>query len=188
MLRYVADRVGDCGTASGPATGMLFAMTTGEPSARLPSVGRPLYKPAQPCEASRAPAAATEPGKPMSTTTATTLLPVAAPRGRAYARHYWMFAVPAAIVVLVVILFPWVFTLFMSVHEWKVSGTTPFVGLANYAKMWHDERFQWAVIRTLEFTAASVVAPVLAWGLGCGLLRFQLQISWGSPEPCSCCR
>ena len=48
-----------------------------------------------------------------------------------------------------VILFPWMFTLFMSVHDWKVTGATPFVGLANYAKMLQDERFLWAVVRTL---------------------------------------
>src|ERR1700733_9402214 len=100
----------------------------------------------------RAETACTQPGKRMSTTTATTMLPIGVPRGRPSPRRYWMFAVPAAAIVLVVILFPWVFTLFMSVHEWKVSGATPFVGLANYAKMLHDERFLWAVIRTLEFT------------------------------------
>ena len=55
--------------------------------------------------------------------------------GRNYARRYWLFAAPAAIVVAAVILFPWIFTLFMSVHDWKVTGATPFVGLANYAKM-----------------------------------------------------
>ena len=52
-------------------------------------------------------------------------------------------------IVLLVILFPWVFTLFMSVHDWKVTGATPFVGLANYAQMLHDDRFLWAVVRTL---------------------------------------
>ena len=113
----------------------------------------------------------------MSTTTATTLLPVAVPRGRAYARRYWMFAVPAAVIVLVVILFPWVFTLFMSVHEWKVSGATPFVGLANYTHMLHDERFQWAVVRTLYFTAASVIAPLLlgVWAAVCFASNFRFR-------------
>ena len=50
---------------------------------------------------------------------------------RAYGRRYWVFALPAALVVLLVILFPWIFTLFMSVHEWKVTGETPFVGMAT---------------------------------------------------------
>jgi multiple sugar transport system permease protein len=88
---------------------------------------------------------------------------------RAYGRRYWVFAVPAAMVVLLVILFPWVFTLFMSVHDWKVTGDTPFVGLANYAKMLHDERFLGAVWRALVFTVGSVVAPLVlgVWAAVC---------------------
>jgi multiple sugar transport system permease protein len=52
-----------------------------------------------------------------------------------------LFATPAAIAVATVILFPWLFTLFMSVHDRKVSGDTPSGGLANYAHMLNDERF-----------------------------------------------
>src|ERR1700749_4521778 len=97
----------------------------------------------------------------MSTTTVTTMIRPEAGLGRAYARHYWAFAVPAAAVVLLVILFPWVFTIFMSLHDWKVTGATPFVGLANYAKMLQDERFLWAIVRTIWFTAGTVIAPLL---------------------------
>jgi multiple sugar transport system permease protein len=83
------------------------------------------------------------------------------PRGPNYARRYWLFAAPAAIIVAVVIVFPWLFTLFMSVHDWKVTGETPYVGFANYTRMLGDDRFQWAMVRTFYFTAASVIAPVL---------------------------
>ena len=72
-----------------------------------------------------------------------------------------MFAMPAALVVLLVILFPWIFTLFMSVHDWKVTGDTPFVGMANYARMLPDPRFIGSVWRTLVFTSASVIARLL---------------------------
>jgi multiple sugar transport system permease protein len=110
---------------------------------------------------------------------ATTITPDAAPRqaGRAYGRRYWMFAVPAAAIVLLVILFPWLFTLFMSVHDWKVSGDTPFVGMANYVKMFGDERFLQAVVRTLIFTAASVVVPLLlgVWAAVCFSSAFRLR-------------
>ena len=113
----------------------------------------------------------------MSTTTATTMLRPAAARGHAYARRYWAFAVPAAAVVLMVILFPWVFTIFMSLHDWKVTGATPFVGLANYAKMLQDERFLWSIVRTLWFTAGTVIAPVLlgVWAAVCFASQFRLR-------------
>ena len=112
----------------------------------------------------------------MNTTTAT-MIPVTTSGPRAYGRRYWMFAVPAAVIVLLVILFPWMFTLFMSVHDWKVTGDTPFVGLANYAKMLTDERFLYAVVRTLWFTAASVVAPLIlgVWAAVCFASKFKLR-------------
>jgi multiple sugar transport system permease protein len=111
-------------------------------------------------------------------TTATATLPLAVGRhGRAYARHYWAFAAPAATVVLLVILFPWIFTIFMSLHDWKVSGATPFVGLANYTKMLVDERFQWAIVRTMIFTAGTVIAPMLlgVWAAVCFASQFRLR-------------
>jgi multiple sugar transport system permease protein len=88
-----------------------------------------------------------------------------------------MFAAPAALVVLLVILFPWIFTLYMSVHDWKVSGDTPFVGMANYAKMLTDERFLYAVWRTLWFTAASVAAPLIlgVWAAVCFASKFRFR-------------
>jgi multiple sugar transport system permease protein len=83
-------------------------------------------------------------------------------RGRRnYARQYWPFVVPAAVIVAAVIIFPWLFTLFMSVHEWKVTGNTNFVGFANYLHLVEDERFRLAVVRTLYFTVLSVAAPMV---------------------------
>ncbi|MEA2745828.1 MAG: multiple sugar transport system permease protein, partial [Acetobacteraceae bacterium] len=105
------------------------------------------------------------------------LKPSRSHHGRNYARRYWVFALPAAIIVAAVIVFPWIFTLFMSVHDWKVSGATPFVGMANYAKMLVDDRFQWAIVRTLVFTAASVVAPVIlgVWAAVCFASNFRFR-------------
>jgi multiple sugar transport system permease protein len=104
--------------------------------------------------------------------------PLTTLRGRRnYVRRYWMFAVPAALVVATVIVFPWLFTLFMSVHEWKVSGNVYFVGLANYAHLIRDQRFLWAVARTLYFTTASVILPVVIgiWAAVCFARKFRLR-------------
>ncbi len=84
-----------------------------------------------------------------------------AKRRRNYARSYWPFIVPAGLVVFAVILFPWIFTLFMSVQDFHVGGTRSFAGLANYTRMLTDERFGMAALRTLYFTAASVLLPVV---------------------------
>ncbi len=84
-------------------------------------------------------------------------------RGRNYARNYWPFLLPAGVVVLGVIIFPWLFTLYMSLHEFKVGGDFAFIGFDNYVRLASDERFLWSVLRTLYFTVLAVVLPV---GLG----------------------
>ena len=95
----------------------------------------------------------------MSITIAAEAAPAAA-RARNYARVYWPFVLPAGIVVAAVIVLPWVFTLVMSVHEWKIGSDPTFVGAANYARLFVDERFQWALVRTLYFTAMAVAFPM----------------------------
>jgi multiple sugar transport system permease protein len=80
---------------------------------------------------------------------------------RNYARNYWAFVLPAGLVVAAVILLPWIFTLVMSVYEWKVGSSPNFVGLDNYTRLFADDRFQWAVLRTFYFTAMAVFFPMV---------------------------
>lgn len=89
-------------------------------------------------------------------------MPLAArPAGRNYARRYWPFIVPAGVVVFAVIVFPWLFTLYMSAHEFKIGSDLLYIGLDNYAKLLSDERFLWSVLRTLYFTALATFFPVV---------------------------
>jgi multiple sugar transport system permease protein len=74
---------------------------------------------------------------------------------------YWPFVVPALIVVLAVIIFPWLFTIWMSLNEWKVGSPTTFVGLANYLRLPSDPRFIEAVEHTLLYTVLSVLLPLV---------------------------
>ncbi|MBV9813892.1 MAG: sugar ABC transporter permease [Acetobacteraceae bacterium] len=82
-------------------------------------------------------------------------------RGRNYARRYWPFVLPAGAVVAAVIVFPWLFTLYMSVQDWHIGSPPSFVGAANYARLLTDDRFQWSIVRTLYFTALAVIFPLL---------------------------
>jgi multiple sugar transport system permease protein len=86
----------------------------------------------------------------------------AASRDREWRRpSYWPFVVPALIVVLAVIIFPWLFTIWMSLHEWKVGSPTTFVGLANYVRLPNDPRFVEAIGHTMLYTALSVLLPLV---------------------------
>jgi multiple sugar transport system permease protein len=81
---------------------------------------------------------------------------------RAWRRpSYWPFIIPALVIVVGVIVFPWAFTIWMSLNEWKVGAPTTFVGLANYLRLPGDARFVDAVWHTLLYTVLSVVLPLI---------------------------
>jgi multiple sugar transport system permease protein len=74
---------------------------------------------------------------------------------------YWPFVIPALVVVLAVIVFPWLFTIWMSFNEWKVGSPTTFVGFSNYLRLPADPRFVESVWHTLVYTVLSVLLPVM---------------------------
>jgi multiple sugar transport system permease protein len=90
---------------------------------------------------------------------------------------YWPFVIPALFVVLGVIIFPWLFTIWMSLHEWKVGSPTVFVGLSNYLRLPSDPRFVESVGHTLVYTALSVLLPLLLGTLAAVVFhaRFPLR-------------
>ena len=88
-------------------------------------------------------------------------------------RSYWPFVLPALIVVLAVIVFPWVFTIWMSLNEWKVGSPTTFVGLANYLRLPTDERFIEAIGHTLIYTVLSVLLPLIFGTLAAVIFHAQ---------------
>ncbi len=98
-------------------------------------------------------------------------------RRRNYARRYRLFIAPAGLVVAAVIVFPWLFTVFMSLHDYHAGGTLAFVGLDNYVRMATDERFLWSIVHTLYFTVLAVVLPTVlgVFAAVCFNQRFALR-------------
>ncbi len=93
-----------------------------------------------------------------------------------FRRNYWLFAVPATVVILAVIVFPWLFTVYMSVHVWEIAGGTTFVALDNYRQLFADQRFHEALIHTLVFTVLATVIPVVLGTLAA--LVFHREFPW----------
>jgi multiple sugar transport system permease protein len=88
----------------------------------------------------------------------------AAPRAGFLARRrrtYRLFIMPAVVVIGAVIIFPWLFTVWMSVFDWKIGSAAHFVGLDNYAKLAGSRRFIEAIVHTFYFTALAVVVPLV---------------------------
>jgi multiple sugar transport system permease protein len=82
--------------------------------------------------------------------------------GHSFGRRgfYIRFILPAILVIFAVIIFPWAYTVFMSLHDWQVGSARVFTGLDNYTSLLHDDRFREAVWRTFIYTALAVVFPV----------------------------
>ena len=74
---------------------------------------------------------------------------------------YWPFVIPALVTVGAVIVFPWLFTLWMSANEWKLGESQRFVGFANYIRLIGDARFWDSMWHTVTYTVLSVVAPMI---------------------------
>ena len=86
---------------------------------------------------------------------------LAAPGRQWQVPSYWPFVLPALVVVLAIIVFPWLFTIWMSLNEWKVGSPVTFVGLSNYLRLPNDPRFVEAVAHTVIYTALSVLLPLI---------------------------
>lgn len=76
------------------------------------------------------------------------------------APNYWPFVIPALVVISAVIVFPWVFTLWMSAHRWTLGQEQSFIGFENYVRLASDARFWESLWHTLIYTVLSVVAPL----------------------------
>jgi multiple sugar transport system permease protein len=87
----------------------------------------------------------------------------------------WLFAAPAMIFVGVLIVFPLVWTLYLSLtdSQGSVRAATEFIGLQNYLTVLTDtDRFWPAVGRTMTFTGVALVCEVVL-GMGIALLLWR---------------
>lgn len=92
------------------------------------------------------------------------------------APNYWPFVVPALIVIGAVIVFPWVFTLWMSVNSWTLGQEQTFAGLDNYIRLATDFRFWESLWHTLIFTVLAVVAPLFLGTLAALIFDAQFPL------------
>lgn len=84
-------------------------------------------------------------------------------RKKGYGRQhiYLWFIAPAIIAILAVIVFPWVFTVWMSLNDWQIGMKNSFIGLENFTTLAGDARFLSTIPRTLYFTLLAVILPVI---------------------------
>ncbi len=93
-----------------------------------------------------------------------------------FAPNYWPFVVPALIVIAAVIVFPWVFTLWMSVNSWTLGQAQVFAGMDNYVRLAGDMRFWESLWHTVLYTSLSVLAPLVLGTLAALIFDAQFPL------------
>ena len=76
-------------------------------------------------------------------------------------RTYHLFIAPALILIAAVILFPWLFTVWMSAFDWKIGSVAHFVGVDNYTQLATNTRFLESILHTFYFTMLAVIFPLI---------------------------
>ena len=64
---------------------------------------------------------------------------------------YW-FILPCLLVTLLFFIVPLIMTLWMSLNEWPLLGTSHFTGLKNYLDLLHDDSFWGSLWFTVKYT------------------------------------
>jgi multiple sugar transport system permease protein len=78
----------------------------------------------------------------------------------------YLFLAPGVIVFTIFTVFALIFAFYLTFHDWNIiQPQKPYVGLANYNAMLHDEHFRTSVINTFYYTGGAVPLTMV-----CGLL------------------
>jgi multiple sugar transport system permease protein len=78
-----------------------------------------------------------------------------------------VFLLPAVLITLAFVIFPTIYALFISFHNWNLSAATgrQFAGLENFRRLFADRAF-WVAMQNMAYYVAAVMAQyVIAYGL-----------------------
>ena len=78
------------------------------------------------------------------------------------------YIAPAGILVVVFFVIPLGMMVWMSFHNWPLMGRPRWIGLGNYATLWHDRLFWNALGFTIYYTVCATIG-LLAVGLALAL-------------------
>src|SRR6185312_976081 len=95
--------------------------------------------------------------------------PVRSAQSRRASRTGALLVSPAVALVVVFVLFPLGYAVYISLTNWPLLGPYHFVGLANYKQLLHDSGFKHSVVFTLTYTAI-VTPPIFIVGYGLAAL------------------
>lgn len=86
---------------------------------------------------------------------------------------YWMYLLPGFVLLLVIVVVPLVWNVFLTFTKWRGVGDPEFIGLENWAKLLGDEDFWTSFTNSVWMVLAMVVVPTVV-GLAVAALLFDV--------------
>ena len=103
--------------------------------------------------------------------------PVPAGGGQRVASLHWMMW-PAVIFVAVMVVFPFGYALWLSLHDYKIGQPVAFLGAGNYLALTADEQF-WNALKLTFWLYLCALAVQLVLGVALGLLLNRIEWAKG---------
>ncbi len=82
---------------------------------------------------------------------------------------------PYILYVMVFVLFPVFFCLFLTFHKWNIISPMHFIGIENYNRLFHDGQFGLAIVNTLKFLVVHIPLQLVISLLLAQLLNQQIR-------------
>ncbi len=86
----------------------------------------------------------------------------------------YLYLLPAVVFVGVFLLYPAIYTFYISLTKWNGLDAPQFIGLQNYVQFLEDPVFQTSFTNTVFWVIGTILFPVL-WGLGMALLITRIR-------------
>ncbi|GAA3029117.1 carbohydrate ABC transporter permease [Microbacterium dextranolyticum] len=86
---------------------------------------------------------------------------------------YWLYLLPGFVLLLIIIVIPLVWNVFLTFTKWRGVGAPQFIGLENWAKLLTDDDFWTSFGNSIWMVLAMVVVPTIV-GLTVAALLFDV--------------
>ncbi|RWR15825.1 sugar ABC transporter permease [Microbacterium enclense] len=97
----------------------------------------------------------------------------AIPQRRGGTAAYWLYLLPGFALLLVIVVVPLVWNVFLTFTKWRGIGDPEFIGLDNWSKLLGDEDFWTSFANSVWMVLAMVVVPTVI-GLAVAALLFDV--------------
>jgi raffinose/stachyose/melibiose transport system permease protein len=85
----------------------------------------------------------------------------AIPQGKGGTAGYWLYLFPGFVLLLVIVVIPLVFNLYLTFTKWRGVGEPEFIGVENWLTLFTDDDFWTSFVNSVWMIVAMVVLPTI---------------------------